>query len=175
LFIEHCAPGATGASSGLGEGRVGDKVVTKETLAALIEPIARAMGLELWGVEYIVHRNSSVLRVYIDRENGVGIEHCQQLSRQLSAVLDVEDPITGEYTLEVSSPGLDRPLYSLNQYRRYIGEMIDLKLRFPYEARRKYKGTLKAIEAGKVILAVDDHEYLFPFEGIEKARLVPRF
>ncbi len=133
------------------------------------------MGLELWGVEFIVHRKSSVLRIYIDRENGVGLEDCEQLSRQLSAVLDVEDPIPGEYTLEVSSPGLDRPLYSLSQYRRFIGETIDVKLRFPYEARRKYKGTLKAIESDDVILMVDDHEYLFPFEGIEKARLVPRF
>lgn len=150
-------------------------MVTKETLEALIQPIAEAMGLELWGVEFIVHRKSSVLRIYIDRENGVGLEDCEQLSRQLSAVLDVEDPIPGEYTLEVSSPGLDRPLYSLSQYRRFIGETIDVKLRFPYEARRKYKGTLKAIEADDVILMVDDHEYLFPFEGIEKARLVPRF
>ncbi|HCO61519.1 MAG TPA: ribosome maturation factor RimP [Porticoccaceae bacterium] len=150
-------------------------MVTKETLEALIQPIAGAMGLELWGVEFIVHRKSSVLRIYIDRENGVGLEDCEQLSRQLSAVLDVEDPIPGEYTLEVSSPGLDRPLYSLSQYRRFIGETIDVKLRFPYEARRKYKGTLKAIESDDVILMVDDHEYLFPFEGIEKARLVPRF
>lgn len=150
-------------------------MVTKETLEALIEPIAEAMGLELWGVEFMVHRKSSVLRIYIDRDNGVGLEDCEQLSRQLGAVLDVEDPIPGEYTLEVSSPGLDRPLYSLGQYRRFIGETIDLKLRFPYEARRKYKGTLKAIEADDVILTVDDHEYLFPFEGIEKARLVPRF
>ena len=150
-------------------------MVTKETLEALIHPIAEAMGLELWGVEFIVHRKSSVLRIYIDRENGVGLEDCEQLSRQLSAVLDVEDPIPGEYTLEVSSPGLDRPLYSLSQYRRFIGETIDVKLRFPYEARRKYKGTLKAIESDDVILMVDDHEYLFPFEGIEKARLVPRF
>lgn len=150
-------------------------MVTKETLEALIEPIAEAMGLELWGVEFMVHRKSSVLRIYIDRDNGVGLEDCEQLSRQLGAVLDVEDPIPGEYTLEVSSPGLDRPLYTLGQYRRFIGETIDLKLRFPYEARRKYKGTLKAIEADDVILTVDDHEYLFPFEGIEKARLVPRF
>lgn len=141
----------------------------------MIEPIAEAMGLELWGVEFMVHRKSSVLRIYIDRDNGVGLEDCEQLSRQLGAVLDVEDPIPGEYTLEVSSPGLDRPLYTLGQYRRFIGETIDLKLRFPYEARRKYKGTLKAIEADDVILTVDDHEYLFPFEGIEKARLVPRF
>lgn len=149
--------------------------VSRETLASLIEPVAVAMGLELWGVEYFARSTTSLLRVYIDREDGVGIEDCKQFSRQLSSVLDVEDPIHGEYTLEVSSPGLDRPLYSLAQYGKYIGETIDLKLRLPFEDRRKFKGELKAIEAGEVVMVVGDHEYLFPFESIEKARLVPRF
>ena len=149
--------------------------VSRETLASLIEPVAVAMGLELWGVEYFARSTTSLLRVYIDREDGVGIEDCKQFSRQLGSVLDVEDPIHGEYTLEVSSPGLDRPLYSLAQYGKYIGETIDLKLRLPFEDRRKFKGELKAIEADEVVMVVDDHEYLFPFESIEKARLVPRF
>lgn len=149
--------------------------VSQETLASLIEPVAVAMGLELWGVEYFARSTTSLLRVYIDREDGVDIEDCKQFSRQLGSVLDVEDPIHGEYTLEVSSPGLDRPLYSLAQYGKYLGETIDLKLRLPFEGRRKFKGALKAIEAGEVVMVVDDHEYLFPFESIEKARLVPRF
>ncbi len=149
--------------------------VSRETLASLIEPLALAMGLELWGVEYFARSRTSVLRVYIDREDGIGIEDCEQFSRQLGSVLDVEDPIHGEYTLEVSSPGLDRPLYSLAQYGKYVGEIIDLKLRFPYEERRKFKGQLKAVEAGDIVIVVDDHEYLFPFESIEKARVIPRF
>ncbi len=142
---------------------------------ALIEPIADAMALELWGVEFFARGKISMLRVYIDRNGGIGIDHCEQFSRQLGAVMDVEDPIQGEYTLEVSSPGLDRPLYSLRQYGQYVGEIIDLKLRFPFEERRKFKGQLKAVESGDIVLVVDDHEYMFPFEGIEKARVVPRF
>ena len=147
---------------------------SREALASLIEPIATAMGLELWGVEYFARSNTSTLRVYIDSGNGIGIGDCERFSRQLGSVLDVEDPILGEYTLEVSSPGLDRPLYTLLQYGNYIGEKIDLKLRFPYEGRRKFKGELKGIETGDIVLMVDDHEYLLPFESIEKARVVPR-
>jgi ribosome maturation factor RimP len=149
--------------------------VSRETLALLVEPVAEAMGLELWGVEYFARGKITMLRVYIDREGGVGIGDCERFSRQLGSVLDVEDPILGEYTLEVSSPGLDRPLYSLTQYSQYVGQVIDLKLRFPYEERRKFKGELKAVESGDVVLVVDDHEYLFPFESIEKARVVPQF
>ena len=148
--------------------------VSRETLISLIEPVAEAMDLELWGVEYFARGKVSMLRIYIDRDGGIGIDHCEQLSRQLSSVLDVEDPILGEYTLEVSSPGLDRPLYSLAHYQKYIGETIDLKLRFPFEERRKFNGKLQAVASGDIVLIVDDHEYLFPFEGIEKARVVPR-
>ncbi|PCH52327.1 MAG: ribosome maturation factor RimP [Cellvibrionales bacterium] len=149
--------------------------VSRETLALLIDPIAEAMGLKLWGIEYFARGKTTLLRVYIDRDDGIGIGDCERLSRQLGSVLDVEDPILGEYTLEVSSPGLDRPLYSLTQYSEYVGETIDLKLRFPFEERRKFKGELKAVESGDIVLVVDDHEYLFPFDGIEKARVVPRF
>lgn len=148
---------------------------SRETLVALIEPVVNAMDLELWGVEFFAGRKTSVLRVFIDRESGVGVEDCARVSRQISALFDVEDPINGEYTLEVSSPGLSRPLYSLTQYGQYVGEIIDLQLRFPFEGRRKFKGELTSVDVEDIVLVVDDHEYIFPFDSIEKAKVVPRF
>lgn len=148
---------------------------SRDTLVALIEPVVSAMDLELWGVEFFAGRKTSVLRVFIDREDGVGVEDCARVSRQISALFDVEDPINGEYTLEVSSPGLSRPLYSLTQYGQYVGEIIDLQLRFPFEGRRKFKGELTSVDAEDIVLVVDDHEYIFPFDSIEKAKVVPRF
>lgn len=148
---------------------------SRDTLIALIEPVVNAMDLELWGVEFFAGRKTSVLRVFIDRESGVGVEDCARVSRQISALFDVEDPINGEYTLEVSSPGLSRPLYSLTQYGQYVGEIIDLQLRFPFEGRRKFKGELTSVDVEDIVLVVDDHEYMFPFDSIEKAKVVPRF
>ena len=149
--------------------------VSRGVLVSLIAPVVEAMDLELWGLEFFAKGKTTTLRVYIDRDEGVGVGDCERVSRQLGSVFDVEDPIAEEYTLEVSSPGLDRPLYSPLQYQKYIGEIIDLKLRLPFEGRRKFKGKLETIEAGDIVLIVDDHEYMFPFEGVERARVVPRF
>ncbi|MBL4781520.1 MAG: ribosome maturation factor RimP [Porticoccaceae bacterium] len=147
----------------------------QDALCALIEPVVQAMGCELWGIEYFRAGQRSVLRVYIDKTDGIGIEDCQRISRQIGSVFDVEDPIGEEYTLEVSSPGLDRPLYTLAQYERLAGEHIGLQLRFPFEGQRKFKGLLKGVEAEDVVLVVGEQEYLFPFESIEKAKVVPQF
>ncbi len=134
------------------------------------------MGCELWGLELQAGGKTKLLRIYIDRaEEGVGIEDCERVSRQSSAVLDVEDVINGEYILEVSSPGMDRPLYELSQYEQYIGEDISLRLRFPYEGRRNFKGRLTGVDGDEIIVVATDHEFLFPVEGIEKANVVPRF
>jgi ribosome maturation factor RimP len=92
----------------------------------------------------------------------------------VGSVLDVEDPITGEYTLEVSSPGMDRLLFRLDQYPGYVGEMVELRLRVPFEGRRKFKGVLTGIEGEDVVIRVDDHEYLLPHSAIDKARIQPR-
>ncbi|MEE9312327.1 MAG: ribosome maturation factor RimP [Planctomycetota bacterium] len=146
----------------------------QDALQSLIEPVVRALGCELWGIEYFQAGQRSVLRVYIDKAAGIDIDDCQRVSRQLGSVFDVEDPIGNEYTLEVSSPGLDRPLYTIAQYEKLAGEQIDLQLRFPFEGRRKFKGLLKGVEAEDVVLVVDEQEYLFPFESIEKAKVVPQ-
>jgi ribosome maturation factor RimP len=146
-------------------------------LKQLLKPVAEALGCELWGIELQTGSKTKLLRIYIDRadQGGIGIEDCERVSRQAGAVLDVEDAINGEYILEVSSPGMDRPLYELGQYEQYIGEDISLRLRFPYEGRRNFKGRLTGIDNDEIILVVTDHEFLFPVEGIEKANVVPRF
>ena len=140
----------------------------------LLLPTVEAMGFELWGVEYVASGKHTLLRLYIDAEQGITVDNCAAVSEQVSAVMDVEDPISSEYTLEVSSPGMDRLLFKLEQYPAYVGEIVDLRLRSPFEGRRKFRGILKGIEGEDIVVQVDDHEYLLPHGAIEKARVQPR-
>jgi ribosome maturation factor RimP len=145
----------------------------------MIEPAVLGLGFELWGVEY--HGGSghrSVLRIYIEAEAGVTLEDCQKVSHQISGILDVEDPIQGEYTLEVSSPGMDRPLYKVAQYARYIGHKVKIRLRVPFEGRRNLTGRIAAVENGEeVVIQMDEPEaeYVLPIDSIDKAHIVPEF
>lgn len=145
-----------------------------DALTALVVPVVEAMGCEFWGLEYLSSGRSAMLRIYIDNDP-VTVDDCEKVSRQVGSLLDVEDLISSEYTLEVSSPGLDRPLYTLEQYERYVGEDVALRLRFPFEGRRKFKGRLVGVEGEDILLVVEDHEFLFPISSIEKANIVPRF
>ncbi|BFM21972.1 ribosome maturation factor RimP [Gilvimarinus japonicus] len=147
----------------------------EEQLLAMFAPVVTALECELWGVEYMTSGPGKVLRVYIDKEGGVALEDCEKVSRQISSLMDVEDPIAGEYNLEVSSPGMDRPLYTLEQFQRYIGEVIAVRLRVPFDGRRKFKGKMIGIEDGDVVVVVDNEEYLLPVDSIEKANIVPQF
>jgi ribosome maturation factor RimP len=126
-------------------------------------------------VEYLTHGRQVTLRVYIDSPNGISVDDCAAVSRQVSAVLDVEDPISSDYTLEVSSPGMDRPLFTLDQYRLYAGAQAKLRLRAPFEGRRNFSGRLSGVEGDEVILVVGEEEYLLPIELIDKAHIVPQF
>ncbi|MDJ0878850.1 MAG: ribosome maturation factor RimP [Halieaceae bacterium] len=146
----------------------------EQKIEALLEPTIEALGFELWGLEYLSQGRHTILRLYIDGENGVTVDDCAEVSRHVSGVMDVEDPITGEYTLEVSSPGVDRLLFRLDHYPMYVGEWIELRLRTPFEGRRKFKGTLKGIEGEDVVVQVDDHEFLLPHSAIERAQVRPR-
>lgn len=146
-----------------------------EQLQALLAPVVEALGYECWGLEFISQGRHSLLRVYIDRPEGILIEDCETVSRQVSGVLDVEDPISGEYTLEVSSPGMDRPLFTLEQFARYVGEQVKIRLRIPFERRRNFQGVLRGVEEQDVVVLVDDHEYLLPVDSIDKANIIPRF
>ena len=150
-------------------------MATKEQqLRDMLAPTIEALGFDLWGVEYLSQGRHSLVRIYIDAEQGITVENCAAVSSQVGSVFDVEDPITGEYTLEVSSPGMDRLLFKLEQYAGYVGELVELRLRSAFEGRRKFKGILKGIEGEDVVIHVDDHEYLSPYSAIEKARVQPR-
>jgi len=146
-----------------------------EQLQALLAPVIEALGYECWGLEFLSQGRHSLLRIYIDHANGILVEDCEQVSRQISGVLDVEDPISNEYTLEVSSPGMDRPLFTLEQFAKHAGELVKIKLRSPYEGRRNFQGPLRGVEEQDVVVLVDDHEYLLPIDLIDKANIVPRF
>lgn len=141
-------------------------------LEKIIAPAVEAVGLEYWGLEWFPRANRSLLRVYVDTSVGVTIDECGRASAQISAVLDVEEPISGRYDLEVSSPGFDRPLFKLEQYVRYVGEVIKIKLRADLEGRRNFKGKLVAVSDGKVSMDIDGEPLEVPFSEIEKANVV---
>ena len=144
-------------------------------LQEMLEPVAKSMGFELWGIEYISQGKDSILRIYIDGENGVSVDDCATMSHQASGILDVEDTIAGMYTLEVSSPGLDRMLFKLEQYIAYVGHTVKIKLRLPFDGRRNFKGLLKGVEGDEVVLEVDNEEYLLPMDYIDKAQIEPQY
>lgn len=151
-------------------------MATKQSkLENLIEPVVVALGCDLWGIDYNTHGKKALLRIYIDKADGIAVEDCENVSRQVSSVLDVEDPLSGEYILEVSSPGMDRPLYKLEQYSAYVGAQVAVKLRVNFEGRRNFSGMLKGIEEDEIVLEVDNEEYLLPYELIDKANVVPTF
>lgn len=145
-------------------------------LEQILRPVVEGLGYEFWGLEYRSQGHKSLLRVFIDdAENGISVDDCEKVSRQVSGVMDVEDPIKTEYTLEVSSPGMDRPLFRLEQYSEFVGHKVSIRLRMAFEGRRRFEGLIKGVEDGDVVVVVDDHEYLLPFESIEKANIVPVF
>lgn len=150
-------------------------MATAAQLEALFEPAVRALGCELWGIELRLNTKQRLVRVYIDKPDGVDVEDCAQVSRQIGANLDVEDLISGEYRLEVSSPGMDRPLFTLSQYAAYIGYEISLKLRMAYEGRKNFKGILRRIEDEELVLEVGDEEFILPMEWVDNGRVVPHF
>ena len=144
-------------------------------LHELIEPAVTALGYQLWGIEYLSQGKHSVLRVYIDAEQGITVDDCAKVSHQVSGVLDVEDPISGQFNLEVSSPGMDRPLFTLEQFAAYAGQQADIKLRIAFDGRRRFKGRLNGIEGDDVLLVVDEEEYMLPIDTIDKAQVIPQF
>ena len=146
-----------------------------DNLAALLEPVVEATGFELVHLE-LVTGSQAVLRLYIDAPGGVEVDDCEQVSREVSALLDVEDPLPGSYHLEVSSPGLDRPLTKPAHFERFAGEEVRVWLREPLEGgRRKFKGVLRAHDQGCIRVAVDDGELELPLGDIEIVRLVPHY
>lgn len=146
----------------------------EDKLRDMLAPTVEAQGFELWGLEQLSQGRHSLLRLYIESEAGVSVDDCARVSEQVGALLDVEEPINGDYVLEVSSPGVDRRLFRLEQYPAYVGEEVEIRLRRPFDGRRKFKGTLRGIEDGDVVVHVDDHEYLLPFDEVDKAQVALR-
>ncbi|GMQ76751.1 MAG: ribosome maturation factor RimP [Gammaproteobacteria bacterium] len=142
-------------------------------LNALIGPAVEGLGYEFVGVEYMPRRQQSLLRVYIDSGAGISLDDCARVSDQLSGLLDVENPIHGAYSLEVSSPGLDRPLFFERHFERFRGAKVRVKMGMPVAGRRNFKGTLDGCRDGDVILFQDGEEHALPLEDISTARLIP--
>ena len=155
---------------------VDDAMRERETrLHELIEPTVNSLGFELVGVLWRDGRSRGLVRIYIDRDEGVTVDDCARVSHRVNGLLDVEDPVPGEYDLEVSSPGVDRPLFVARDFARFAGADIRVTLRNPFVGRRRFKGTLGGYRDGVVF--VDEHgtEHRFAISEIESAALVPQW
>lgn len=144
-------------------------------LEKIIRPAVEAAGFEFWGLEYLSQGKHSILRVFIEHENGIDVDDCAEVSHQVSGVLDVEDPISGFYNLEISSPGMDRSLFTEQQFAQYVGETVELRLSFPLNGRRKFKGTIEQVNNGQIELLVDSEVYDISVQQIEKAQLIAKY
>ncbi|SEP80279.1 ribosome maturation factor RimP [Basfia succiniciproducens] len=147
----------------------------EQNLQQMLQGSVEDLGCELWGIECQRAGRFMTVRLYIDKEGGVTVDDCADVSRQVSAILDVEDPIADKYNLEVSSPGLDRPLFTLEQFQRYVGQEISVHLRIPMLDRRKWQGKLERIEGDMLTLIVGDQEQSFALSNIQKANVIPKF
>ena len=143
-------------------------------LTQLLKPTIEDMGYALWGIELISPGRRPTVRIYIDADTGVSVDDCAQVSHHVSGVLDVEDPIKGEYTLEVSSPGVDRLLFEPEQYEPYVGEIVDIRLRLPVQGRRRFKGILMGTDGEMLLVSIDEQEFSLPLRSVDRARAFPR-
>lgn len=143
-------------------------------LRDLLEPAVAAVGCELVGIEYLPNGKQSLLRVYIDKTEGVTVDDCSAVSYQVSGLLDVEDPVPGHYTLEVSSPGLDRPLFQARDFERFAGQEVKIRMRFPIDGQRNFRGLLQGLQEQQVVIEGQDGKRVnLPLDQVEQARLIP--
>lgn len=147
--------------------------MTGAELARLLEPTIEGLGYELADLELRIGGKNGLVRIFIDRPEGVGLDDCEVVSRQVGAVLDVEDPVPGHYVLEVSSPGLDRKLTKPAHFQRFVGEEVKVQLRFPVDGRRRFRGKLLSAGEEVVEVEVDGVPQRLPLATIDSARLVP--
>ena len=148
--------------------------LTINNIHNMLEPGAEALGYEILSVE-MAGGDSSILRVYIDSPNGITVEDCAQASHQFSAILDVEDPISNKYHLEVSSPGLDRPLSKPEHFKKVLGEKIRIKMKMLVDGRKRFLGNLVAANETAAIVSVDGNDVELPYADMDRARVVPVF
>ena len=149
-------------------------MAVSDKLQALLAPLVEDLGYEFVGIEYQSNPKNRLIRLYIDRpEVGIGIEDCERVSREVSAMLDVEDPVSGQYALEVSSPGIERPLFTGAHFARFVGEMAKVMLAVPMDGRRKFKGLIVGADEQQVVLEVDGERYTLTVADIQRANLAP--
>ena len=146
--------------------------MTRDELAKLLEPVVERLGYELVDLEVRLGGNG-LLRLYIDQPKGIDLEDCEKVSRAVSALLDVEDPLPGNYNLEISSPGLDRKLTKIEHFQRFMGETVKVQTRFPVAGRRRFRGTLVSSDDENIVVEVDGESHSLPLKTIDTARLVP--
>ena len=144
----------------------------RHDLHELFEATAEAEGFELYAVQLVNQGKDSILRVYIDHEDGINVDDCATVSRQLSAILDVEDPIDGEYVLEVSSPGMERPLFFVEHFAKVCKETVQISMQASIDGRKKFTGVLERIEEDNLIVRCDDEDVTLPIADVAKARLI---
>jgi ribosome maturation factor RimP len=150
----------------------------EDQIEELLTPTVDALGCELWGVELMSQGKRSKLRVYIERPEGVTVDDCERVSREISDLLDVEDVMPATYTLEVSSPGMDRILFKAGQYQANVGALVDVRLNFPFDGRKHIVGILVGLEDDEIVVRPQGEateEYVLPLSNIQRARLVPQF
>lgn len=144
-------------------------------LTEMLEPSVSALGFELLGIEFVRAGSHSTLRIYIDHEDGITVDNCADVSNQASAILDVEDPIANEYSLEVSSPGVDRPLFTIEHFSLVVDETVNVRLNVPQDGRRNFKGTLKSVEDDMINIEIDNQIFTLFIDNVAKANLVAKF
>lgn len=150
--------------------------MTNEKLNELLNPLVHDLGLEFVGIEFSPSRGGSLLRVFIDTPEGnITVDDCERVSREISALLDVNDPIQGRYTLEVSSPGIDRPLFTLEHFMRFIGSEVKVNVGLPIEGRQRFHGVIKGVDEDRIRIQQDGREVLINHANIIKAKLVPDY
>jgi ribosome maturation factor RimP len=147
--------------------------VLRDQLAELLRPVVQGAGCELWELEYSPGRGNGLLRLYIDTAEGISVDDCERVSRAVSEVLDAADPIPGHYTLEVSSPGLERPLRTAQQFAPFVGEQVFVETVQAVDERRRFKGLLVAAGPASIEVEVDGRRHVLPLPGIRKAHLAP--
>ena len=140
----------------------------------MLQPALERLGYELSDLEVSFGGKNGVVRIFIDKPDGIGLDDCEKVSMAVSALLDVDDPLPGQYQLEVSSPGLDRKLTKTAHFQRFKGEIVKVQMRFPIEGRKRFRGTLMASDDEYIVVEVDGESHTLPMATIDTARLVPQ-
>ncbi|SIN94545.1 ribosome maturation factor RimP [Sulfurivirga caldicuralii] len=147
----------------------------EDRIEQLVRPTIEEMGMEFWGCEYVPVGGRATLRIYIDKPGGVTVDDCADVSYEVSGILDVEDPIANAYNLEISSPGLDRPLFNREQFERFRDETVAVRTHDPVMGRRKFKGPITDVNEDGIAMEVDGETYEIDYDNIDKANVVPKF